>query len=380
MIQYLDYNASTPIDTQVVDCIMQVYKDIIGNADSRTHKHGEQAKQVVENARLQIATLLGVLPKEVYFTSGATESNNLAILGLQAYANTHGKNHMVSTVIEHKSVLEPLMQLQKQGIAVDFAKPNGGGSVSCDAMIDLIKPHTALVTMQQVNNETGVVQPIQEVGEYCKAKGVWFHIDAAQSFGKMVEELRRSSYDMLSVSGHKIYGPQGIGALVLKTKNYKRPPLCPLVFGGGQENGMRPGTSSVALIAGFGKAAELANHNYKKWQQHCHLIKTSVLQQLSQSKARYTINGDQTRCVNNTLNLSFEGINSEALLLALKSEYSVSNGSACTSKDYQPSFVLQAMGLAPEIIASAIRLSWGKDTPSINLDPMLSIVQDMQSC
>jgi cysteine desulfurase len=228
-----------------------------------------------------------------------------------------------------------------------------------------------------VNNETGIIQPIKEVGEYCKKHNVYFHIDVAQSFGKLIKELQDIKYNMLSATAHKMYGPQGIGILVSKKKNYKKIPLTQHSFGGGQENGFRPGTLPVALIAGFGKAAELAMLNHDKWQERYKKFKSDAVKILEESKLDYVINGDQNFCMDTTLSIAFPGINSEALMIALRPICSLSNGSACTSKDYKLSYVLKAMGLSDEIAASTIRMSWGKDTVDIGMDKIVKIVKEM---
>jgi cysteine desulfurase len=362
MAQYLDYNASTPIDFDVLEYMISVYNDIDGNADSRTHSHGIAAREIVESARSNIAGMLRVDTSEIIFTSGATESSNIAILGLANWGRCNSKTHIVTTAIEHKATLEPIRQLAKQGFSADYVLPMSNGVVDADELISKINENTMLVSIQHVNNETGAIQQIDRIGEYCRSNNIYLHIDAAQSCGKLVDELGAANYDLLSASAHKMYGPQGIGILVIRRKDYAKPPIIPQMFGGGQENGIRPGTLPVALIAGFGKAAELAINNHKKWQIHNASIKNALLKELSESGIEFVINGDVDVCVDNTLNISFIGINSEALMIAAKPYFSLANGSACTSKEYKHSHVLEAMGVSKEALESSIRISWGKDT------------------
>lgn len=376
MAQYLDYNASTPLDSDVLQYMMSVYKDSIGNADSRTHSHGTTAREIVESARATLAELLNVSSSEIVFTSGATESSNTAILGLAEWGRKNGKTHIITTAIEHKATLEPFHQLEAQGFMADYILPKSNGAIDSKELISKITDKTLLVSVQHVNNETGAIQPIKQIGEYCRSSNVLFHVDAAQSFGKLVKELQEVQYDLLSATAHKIYGPQGVGILVLRRKNYKKPPVLPHSFGGGQENGFRPGTLPVALIAGFGKAAELALAHYQEWNQHSAAIKASVLNVLSDSKLNYVINGDVEICVGNTLNVSFIGVNSEALMIAARPFFSLANGSACTSKDYKHSHVLEAMGVSDVVAESSIRISWGKDSESIDMKHLLEIVRN----
>ena len=359
MSVYLDYNATTPIDPRVLDVMIDVYKNHPGNADSRTHDFGENARQIVENARKQVANLLGVNSTEVFFTSGATESNNIAILGLQQYAEATGKKHIITTSIEHKAVLNTVKYLESKGFRVDYVKPDISGRVSKKEILDLITEDTLLVSIMHVNNETGIIQPVLEIGNELEEKEVLFHIDATQSCGKLVKEIRDLKYDMLSLSAHKFNGPQGIGSLVLRRKKYKLPPVKPITFGGQQEHGIRPGTIPVALVAGLGEAAEIAFLEYKEHNQKTTEIKKNILKILEDSGIKYSIIGDQKYCISNTLSICFEGVSSEALMISTKQFCALSNGSACTSKSYAPSYVLKAMGIPENKIESTIRISWG---------------------
>lgn len=358
---YLDYNATTPIASDVLNEMVYVYKEIIGNADSRTHDYGDKARMVVENARKKVADLFGVEPDEVFFTSGATESNNIAILGLTDFAEKTNRKHIISTAIEHKAVLETLKHLENKGYDVTFVKPEKNGRVNPDEIISKIRDDTVLISVMHVNNETGIIQPINEIGEESEKRGILFHTDATQSAGKLVNQLKNCKYNMLSCSAHKFYGPQGIGALILKRKEYKIPPITPIMYGGQQEHGISPGTTPVALVAGFGKACENALKNYEAIEKKYRNIQIMILDVFNNSGLKYHINGDISFCVPNTLNICIEGVSSEALMLSSKQYCGISNGSACTSKNYSHSYVLEAMGLSDDEMDSSIRVSWGED-------------------
>ena len=359
---YLDYNASAPINPEVLDYMFDVYKNSYGNADSRTHDYGERARKIVEDARSQVANLLGVETDEVFFTSGSTESNNIAIQGLMDYAIENNKKHIITSTIEHKTVLETVKNLEKHGFKIDLVSPDGSGRIDVEKITNLIKDDTLLISIMHANNETGIIQPVKEIGDYLSEKGVLFHIDATQTCGKLINELRELKYDMLSLSAHKLSGPQGIGALILRKKRYKLPPVKAITYGGQQEHGIRPGTIPVALVAGLGKACEIANENYEKNLVAYIERKQRVLSIIADSGMDISINGDQNYCMPNTINISINGVESEALMLSSKQYCGISNGSACTSHDYRPSYVLTAMGLDADRISSAIRISWGADT------------------
>ena len=379
---YLDYNASAPIDSDVLDVMINVYKNCIGNADSRTHEFGDKARNFVETARKQVASLLEISPSEVFFTSGATESNNIAIQGLESYAVESGKNHIITSSIEHKAVLETVKAMEQREFEIDIVDPEPSGRIDHQKILDKIKTSTLLVSIMHVNNETGMIQPVFELGKELEARNVLFHVDATQSCGKLVDELRLLKYNMLSFSAHKLRGPQGVGVLVLRKRNYKLPPVRAIMYGGQQEHGIRPGTIPVALVAGLGKACELAATDYKKNAEKCYAIRNCLLQLLKKSGASYQVNGDLQYCIPNTLNICFDGVSSEALMLATKQYCGISNGSACNSRSYTPSYVLTAMGLPEEQIENSIRISWGADTDSNKLqeefEKLLAYVQMIQ--
>lgn len=365
---YLDYNASTPIDERVLDTMIFAYRNFYGNPDSRTHDYGINARREVEIAREQVASLLGVMKNEIIFTSGATESDNMAILGLTDYGIESGKKHIITTAIEHHAVLAPMKVMEKRGFVVDYITPDESGRIDAKKLLDKVRPDTLLVSVMHANNETGIIQPVKEIGDALFRTETFFHIDAAQSCGKLVNEVKSIKYDMLSLAAHKMYGPQGIGVLALRMKRYKKPPITPIIYGGDQEGGIRSGTLPVALIVGLGKACEIAEQESEKRLVQYLANKKQILDAFTSSGVKFEINGDQKYCIPNTMNISFLGIDSEALMIATKQYCSVSNGSACTSHDYSHSHVLTAMGLSDERIESAIRISWGTeiiDKPSI---------------
>lgn len=316
-----------------------------------------------------------------FFTSGSTESNNLAIRGLIDYANETGKKHVITSTIEHKAVLETVKSLEKEGFRVDLVSPDVDGRVDVEHISDLLEEDTLLVSLMHVNNETGIIQPIKELGEILDEKGILFHVDATQSCGKLVPELRDVKYNMLSLSAHKLSGPQGVGALILRKKKYKLPPIKAITYGGQQEHGIRPGTVPVALVAGLGKACGLAEEEYKDNIQKFQENKNLVISLIKQSGLEYAFNGNQDYCMPNTINVSFKGVESEALMLSSKQYCGISNGSACTSHDYTPSYVLTAMGLDADRISSGVRISWGAKTDSeelrVNLAKLLDIAKGL---
>jgi cysteine desulfurase len=364
MAIYLDCNATTPLDPRVAEEVAKFTVEEFGNAGSRTHSFGSRAKKRVQEARTQIAELGAVDSGDVVFTSGATEGNNLAILGLRDFGESEGRKHIVSTAIEHKAVLEPLEYLQSVGFEVDLVKPSESGRVGSEEVLAAVRPDTLLVSLMQVNNETGIIQPVTEVAGQLEGHPAFLHVDAAQGFGKELEQLRSPRIDLISISGHKIYGPKGIGALLLRRRDGERPPLRPLMFGGGQEKGLRPGTLPVGLIAGLGEAAELASTNHSERAGELLGHHQHAVEALTEMGARF--NGDPEVALPTTVNFSLPGLDSEAAIVALKDVAAVSNGSACTSQSYEPSHVLLAMDLDEERISGAIRASWSHMTPEID--------------
>lgn len=378
---YLDNNSSSPIDERVLAVMVDAYLNSYGNADSRTHNHGEKARTVVENARKQVASLLGINSTEVFFTSGATESNNIAIQGLEEYAIETNKKHIITSAIEHKSVLETVKMMQEKGFEIDIVSPDLTGRINVQEILDKIRNDTLLVSVMHVNNETGIIQPVEELGGELQKRNILFHVDATQSCGKLVDELRNLKYDMLSFSAHKLKGPQGVGVLVLKKRRYKLPPIKNIMYGGQQEHGIRPGTIPVALVAGCGEACEIAENEYKENTKKLKTMKAVLGELLNDSGVDFHYNGNPDYCVDSSANICFKGVMSEALMLSSKQYCSVSNGSACTSKSYSPSYVLEAMGIPAEDIDSSVRISWGPEISEIefreNIGKMIEIAKSL---
>ena len=375
MATYLDCNATTPIDPGVEEEFLHFVREEFGNAGSRTHEYGTRAKQAVQRARDQVAAVVKCQREEVIFTSGATESNNLAILGLRAHGEKVGRKHIVATAIEHKAVLEPLEHLAANGFEVTLVQPDTDGAVTVAAIAGALRADTLLVSVMHVNNETGVIQPIEDIAKVLGKHEAFFHVDAAQGFGKRIPELQNRRIDLISVSGHKIYAPKGIGALITRRRGYERPPLTPLVFGGGQERGLRPGTLPVPLIVALGKAAELAARDADKRNARCAAIKIEAMTAFA--KVGGMVTGDAAKSVPSTLNIAVPGLDSEAVMLALKEEVAISNGSACTSQNYTASHVLTAMGLSEDRVKGALRFSWCHLTPKVDWTAVVAAIKAM---
>ncbi len=372
MTIYLDCNATAPMEPAVSEEVMKYLTIEFGNAGSRTHEYGARAKQAVQKARDRIADVVQAQRDEVAFTSGATESNNLAILGLADHGEATGKKHIISNLIEHKAVLEPLEVLGKRGFDITLLPPTQGGWVNPEEVEKALREDTLLVSCMHANNETGVVQPLREIAQRLRDHPAYFHTDAAQGFGKDIDTLRDPRIDLISISGHKIYGPKGIGTLITRRRGFKRPPLNPLMFGGGQEKGLRPGTLPVALITGLGKAAELALKNAEQRTAKCKSFRQQALNAIAPLEPVF--NGDQNRTLPHVLNISFPGLDSEAVIVSLKNHIAISNGSACTSQSYDPSHVLKSMELEKEIIQSAIRISWCHMTDEVDWGTVVDIM------
>lgn len=355
MTAYFDCAATAPIDPEAREALLR-YTDLeYGNAGSRTHELGTIAKRAVQLARGQVAALAGARADEVIFTSGATEANNLAILGLRAHGEATGRRHVVTTAIEHKAVLEPVQALASAGFEVSIITPRQDGRVDAEAVLAAVRTDTLLVSVMHANNETGALQPIGEIASGLVGQSVFFHVDAAQSFGKVNGPLADKHLHLISVSGHKLYAPKGIGALIVR-RGAVKVPLAPLTYGGGQERGLRPGTLPVALVAAFGAACAAAARDTASRKARIDAIRQNLLDALLPVGA--VVNGSLEQGLPSTLNLSFPGLDSEAVMLVLKDLLALSNGSACTSASYDPSHVLVAMGLPEDRIDGALRFSW----------------------
>lgn len=373
MTVYLDFNATTPVLPEVADLVYKLMVEEYGNPGSRTHELGVAAKRAVEVARAQVASIVDADKTEVIFTSGATESNNLAILGLREYAEQSGKKHIITSKVEHKAVLEPIEHLEQNGFEVTYLDVTASGAVDIQQVKAALRDDTILVSIMHINNETGVIQPITEICSLIADHEAFFHVDAAQSFGKYSFELDNSRIDFISVSGHKLYAPMGIGALILRRRGFIRPPLKPILFGGGQEKGLRPGTLATPLIAGLGLACEIASINARAWIEHVATLKAEFLASVNELGA--LINGDNTSPY--VINFSVPGINSEAAMVKLKGIIAVSNGSACTSSSYTPSHVLTAMRMDSDRIAGAIRVSFGVTTKQLPLTDITAALRTL---
>ena len=344
----------------MLDAMRPYLEEELGNSGSRTHEFGIRANRAVESARKQVADVVDSSPAEVVFTSGATESNNIAILGLKQHALECGRKHIVSTTIEHKAVLEPIDVLRSAGFEVTLIDPGVNGRVAAADVLAAVREDTLLVSVMHANNETGVIQPISEISAGLGDSEAYFHTDAAQSFGKDIKTLQDERIDLISISGHKIFGPKGVGALITRRRGHTRPPLQPIMFGGGQERGLRPGTLAVHSIVGLGMAASIALRDQVERTQKCLEFRRNLLMGLKEFTP--TVHGDETNTLAHVVNLSIGDIDSEALMLALKEAVAISNGSACTSASYAPSHVLKAMQLSDEQAETATRWSWCHST------------------
>lgn len=373
MTLYLDYNATTPLDPRVRAEIQRCFAQEWGNAGS-PHELGRRAKAVAHLARDRIARLAAARRHDVVFTSGATESDNLAILGLADHGLATGKRHVVSTQIEHKAVLEPLAALQRRGFEVTLVAPSANGRVEAEAVLSEVRGDTLLVSVMQVNNETGAIQPIVEIAAGLADRDLALHVDAAQGFGKDLAALEHPRIDLISVSSHKIFGPVGVGALIVRHRKNKSIPLAPLMYGGGQELGLRPGTLPVALLSGFGLAAELARRECAERHARCRRIRERMLQSLAQ--VDHQLHGDPAICLPHVLNLSFTGLDGEDAIDCLHGIAAISTGSACTSVCATASHVLAAMKVPNPALDGAVRVSWGHEVSDEELSATLpKIVQ-----
>lgn len=372
---YLDCNATTPLEEKVRETLIHFLTEDYGNEGSRTHEYGSRAKQAVQKARDQVAAVVDAKRDEVLFTSGATESNNLALIGLAETGRKLKKQHIVSTRIEHKAVLEPLEWLERGGFELTWVEVDASGQVKPEAIAEALRDDTLLVSVMHANNETGVIQPIAEICKLLKEHEAYFHCDAAQSFGKLLEPLKNPRIDLISVSAHKIYGPKGIGALIARRRGFRKCPLTPLQVGGGQERGLRPGTLPVPLIAALGVAAEQSVKDNEKRFKRCLELRSAALEALVPLDIQ--LSGDPEQTLPHVLNFSVGQIDSEALIVSLKDLIAISNGSACTSASYTPSHVLKAMGMNDDQANACVRISWCHLTPDVDWSAVVERIQKM---
>ncbi|KAI8042745.1 cysteine desulfurase, mitochondrial [Drosophila gunungcola] len=361
---YLDAQATTPMDPRVLDAMLPYLTNYYGNPHSRTHAYGWETEQAVEKAREQVATLIGADPKEIIFTSGATESNNISVKGVARFYGTK-KRHVITTQTEHKCVLDSCRALENEGFKVTYLPVLVNGLIDLQQLEEAITPETSLVSIMTVNNEIGVKQPIDEIGKLCRSRRVFFHTDAAQAVGKIPLDVNAMNIDLMSISGHKIYGPKGVGALYVRRRPRVR--LEPIQSGGGQERGLRSGTVPAPLAVGLGAAAELALHEMdydKKWVD---FLSNRLLDRISSALPHVIRNGDAVATYNGCLNLSFAYVEGESLLMALK-DVALSSGSACTSASLEPSYVLRAIGTDEDLAHSSIRFGIGRFTTVEEVD------------
>mgnify|MGYP003384568255 FL=1 len=369
---YFDYSATTPVDKRVAEKMMQYMTNEghFGNPASRSHKFGWQAEEAVDIARNQIADLINADPREIVFTSGATESNNLAIKGAANFYHKKGK-HIITCKTEHKAVLDTCRELERQGFEVTYLAPEDNGLIDLNKLEAAMRDDTILVSIMQVNNEIGVIQDISEIGEMCRARKIIFHVDAAQSAGKINIDMQHLKVDLMSISAHKMYGPKGIGALYVSRKPRIR--LEAQTHGGGHERGMRSGTLATHQIVGMGEACKLAKEEMAQDLAHVTAMRDRLWAGLNEMEQVF-VNGDFDKRYPGNLNVSFNFVEGESLIMALK-DLAVSSGSACTSASLEPSYVLRALGLNDEMAHSSIRFSFGRFTTTEEIDYAIEIIQ-----
>lgn len=355
---YLDYQSTTPMDPRVLDAMMPYFTGKFGNPHSRSHAYGWEAEAAVEKARQQVADLIGADEKEVIFTSGATESNNLALKGVAEFYKDK-KSHIITVVTEHKCVLDSCRHLEQEGFDVTYLPVNEKGIIDLNQLETAITDKTVIISVMAVNNEIGVIQPLAEIGAICRKHGVFFHTDAAQAFGKIPLDVEAMNIDLMSISGHKIYGPKGIGALYVRRRPRVR--IKPLITGGGQERGMRSGTLPTPLVVGLGEASTIAKQEMQKDYSHIKRLSDKFYTAIVTNVPDVFLNGDKKKRYPGNLNISFAYIEGESMIMAIK-DLAVSSGSACTSASLEPSYVLRALGVDEELAHTSIRFGFGRFT------------------
>ena len=362
---YLDYHATTPVDPRVLERMLPYFTERFGNAASRSHSFGWEAEKAVDRARRQVAALAGATPREIVFTSGATESNNLALKGVMEACRSRG-NHLVTMATEHKAVLDPARRLERLGCRLTVLPPEPDGRLSLDCLRAALAPDTVLVSVMAANNEIGVLQPVAEIGALCRERGVFFHCDAAQAFGKIPIHVERDAIDLLSLTAHKLYGPKGIGALYVRQRN-PRVPLAAQMDGGGHEAGLRSGTLNVPAIVGFGEACALAGEEMAGEAARLSALRDRLRQKLQAGIEGVAVNGSLDHRLPGNLNVSFAGVEGDALLLTVP-DLALSTGSACSSASVEPSHVLRALGVGEERARGALRFGLGRWTTAEEVD------------
>ena len=376
---YMDNHATTPMDPRVLDTMLPYFGKIFGNAASRNHQFGWEAEQAVDLAREQIAKLIGCTPKEIIFTSGATESNNLAIKGIAEMYRDKG-NHIITQVTEHKAVLDTCKKLERQGFEVTYLPVETDGLISLEKLEAAMTPKTILVTIMYANNEIGVIQPIPEIGKLCHSKGILFHTDAVQAVGKIPVNVQDDNIDVLSLTAHKIYGPKGVGALYVRRRN-PRVQITEQINGGGHERGMRSGTLNVPGIVGLGKACEIAGEEMAAETARLKDLRDYLKQKFENALDYVHVNGNMDHHLPGNLNMSFVHVEGESLLMGIN-DIAVSSGSACTSATLEPSYVLKALGLGDDVAHSSIRFGLGRFNNRAEVDyvsdKVITVVQHLR--
>ncbi len=369
---YMDYGATTPVDPRVVDKMIPFLRENFGNAASRSHAYGWEAEKAVEEAREQVAALINADPREIVWTSGATESINLALKGAAAFYKSKGK-HLITLKTEHKATLDTMRELERQGYEVTYLDVQEDGLVNVDAFKAAIRPDTILVSILLVNNEIGVIQDIATLGAICREKGILVHVDAAQATGKVVIDVQNSPIDLMSMSAHKTYGPKGIGALYVRRKPRVR--IEAQMHGGGHERGMRSGTLATHQIAGMGEAFRIAKAEMGTEIERIRMLHERLRKGLTEGMEEVFVNGNLEHRVPHNLNVSFNYVEGESLIMAIKG-LAVSSGSACTSASLEPSYVLRALGRSDELAHSSIRFSMGRFTTEADIDYAVSLLKE----
>ncbi|ALF87798.1 MULTISPECIES: IscS subfamily cysteine desulfurase [Ralstonia solanacearum species complex] len=367
---YMDYSATTPVDPRVVDKMIPYLREQFGNPASRSHAFGWEAEKAVETAREQVAALVNADPREIVWTSGATESDNLAIKGAANFYSSKGK-HIITVKTEHKAVLDTTRELERQGFEVTYLDVQENGLVDIEQFKQALRPDTILASVMSVNNEIGVIQDIEQIGEICRDKGVIFHVDAAQATGKVVLDLQQLKVDLMSFSAHKTYGPKGIGALYVRRKPRIR--IEAQMHGGGHERGMRSGTLATHQIVGMGEAFRIAHEEMATENERIRMLRDRLYRGLTEMEEVY-VNGDMERRVPHNLNISFNFVEGESLIMAIK-DVAVSSGSACTSASLEPSYVLRALGRNDELAHSSIRFTVGRFTTEQEVDYVIALLK-----
>jgi len=362
---YMDYHATTPVDPRVVEAMLPYFTEHFGNSASRNHPFGWEAEEAVDKARKQIADLIGANPKEIVFTSGATESDNLAIKGVAEMYREKG-NHIITCVTEHKAVIDTCKRLEKQGYRVTYLPVQKDGLIRLDELRNAITEKTVLISIMTANNEIGVIQPIAEIGAIAKEKGVLFHTDAVQAVGKIPFNVNELKVDLAAITAHKLYGPKGVGALYVRRRN-PRVLLAPSIDGGGHERGMRSGTLNVPGIVGFGKAVELCQQEMAADAERLGKLRDLLNRKLHENLDEIYVNGSTEHRLPHSLNISFAYVEGESLLMGIN-DVAVSSGSACTSASLEPSYVLKALGAGDDLAHSSIRFGLGRWTTEEEVD------------